>query len=790
MFFSALWRVKPMRAMASLSVPYNLKKRDDQMSDDKDKKSRRDEALRYHQNPRPGKLEINPTKPLSSQRDLSLAYTPGVAEPCREIADDPLNSYKYTNRANLVGVVTDGSATLGLGDIGALASKPVMEGKAVLFKHLAGVDAFDIELDTDNVEAFINCVRAMEPTFGGINLEDIAAPACFEIEERLSEQMKIPVFHDDQHGTAIITGAALLNALDLQDKEIDQIQVVFSGAGAAGVACAKLYESLGVPHSNIMFCDSTGVIHTGRDDLNEQKEQFVVETDKRTMADAFEGADVFVGVSVANIVSKEMVASMAERPIIFALANPDPEISYPDAMDVRDDLVMATGRSDFPNQVNNVLGFPFIFRGALDVAASSINEEMKLAAVHALADLAREEVPEVVSAAYDKESFRYGREYIIPKPFDPRALLRVAPAVAKAACESGVARQPIEDFADYKESLEHIQSASKGLIRGLINKARRDPKRIIFPEGSHHQILRAASLLVDEGIAQPVLMGNAEHICRRAKQHDIDLGDVEIFDPAEDERRDEMIRAYYELRQRKGVTLAEAKGRMSQDEVYAMMMLRKERVDGVVSGQTKAYAESLRPALRVVGVAEGVEHAAGAYIVVSREHGVKFFADTTVNIDPDARALAETALKTSQLARALDIDPKIAMLSYSAFGTSRHPAAAKVAEATKILREQYPELAIDGEMQADAALDPELRSESFDFAQLNGEANVLVFPNLDAGNISYKLIDKLGEADVIGPVLLGMKQAVNVLQRGSSVASIVNLTVLTVINAHEKQAEQ
>jgi malate dehydrogenase (oxaloacetate-decarboxylating)(NADP+) len=759
------------------------------MADEKDKKNRRDEALRYHEFPRPGKLEINATKPLSSQRDLSLAYTPGVAEPCREIAEEPLKSYRYTNRANLVGVVTNGSATLGLGDIGALASKPVMEGKAVLFKHLAGVDAFDIELDTDDVEAFINCVRTMEPTFGGINLEDIAAPACFEIEERLSQEMNIPVFHDDQHGTAIITGAALLNALELQDKEIDEIQVVFSGAGAAGVACAKLYESLGVPHEHIIFCDSTGVIHTGRDDLNEQKQQFAVETDKRSMADAFEGADVFVGVSVADIVSKEMVASMADRPIIFALANPDPEIPYPDAMEVRDDLIMATGRSDYPNQVNNVLGFPFIFRGALDVAASAINEEMKLAAVHALAELAQEDVPEVVSAAYDKESFRYGREYIIPKPFDPRALLRVAPSVAKAACDTGVARQPIEDFEVYRESLEHIQSASKGLIRGLINKAKRHPKRIIFPEGSHHQILRAASILVDEGIANPVLMGNAEHIEQRAKKHDIDLGSIEIFDPAEDEHREEMTRAYYEHRQRKGVSLAEAKGQMSQPEVYAMMMLRRGRVDGVVSGQTKAYAASLRPALQIVGVAEGVEHAAGAYIVVSREHGVKFFADTTVNIDPDARTLAETAVKTAELARALDVDPKIAMLSYSAFGTSRHPAAAKVAEATRILRERHPDLTVDGEMQADAALDPELRSESFDFTELEGEANVLVFPNLDAGNISYKLLDKLGETEVIGPVLLGMKQPVNVLQRGSSVASIVNLTVLTVLNAQEKELQ-
>ncbi|MFW6057985.1 MAG: NADP-dependent malic enzyme, partial [Persicimonas sp.] len=656
-------------------------------------------------------------------------------------------------------------------------------GKAVLFKHLAGVDAFDIELDVDNVEDFVNCVRALEPTFGGINLEDVAAPDCFEIEERLREALDIPVFHDDQHGTAIITGAALLNALELQKKDIAEIHVVFSGAGAADVACAELYESLGVPHDNILFCDSKGVIHTDREDLNEEKERFVRTTDRRTLADAMEDADVFMGLSVGGIVSQEMVTSMAERPIIFALANPDPEISYPDAMAVRDDLVMATGRSDYPNQVNNVLGFPYIFRGALDAAARAINEEMKLAAVHALADLTREDVPEAVSDAYESQTFSFGPEYIIPKPFDPRALLRVAPAVAKAAAESGVASRPIEDFAAYRARLERLQSASKALIRRLINKAKRDPKRIIFPEGDHHQIMRAASILVDEGIARPVLMGDAERIRRHARHHDIDLDDVEIFDPTHDERRDEMICALYDLRRRKGVTLAEAKSRMKQPEVYAMMMLESGRVDGVVSGLTKAYRESMRPALRVVGVADGVERAAGAYVVVSREHGIKFFADCTVNIDPDAQTLAEIAEKTSELAHALDVDPKIAMLSYSAFGTSRHPEATKVAEATRLLKERRPELHVDGEMQVDAALDPRLREESFDFAELTGEANVLVFPNLDAGNIAYKLVDKLCDTDVIGPVLLGMKKPVNVLQRGASVASIVNLTVLTVLNA-------
>jgi malate dehydrogenase (oxaloacetate-decarboxylating)(NADP+) len=753
------------------------------MSQDKDAKIREGEALEYHEKPRPGKFEIEPTKPLSTQRELSLAYTPGVAEPCREIAADPEASFRYTNRGNLVGVVSDGSATLGLGDIGPLASKPVMEGKAVLFKHLAGVDAFDIELDVDDVDALVACAAAMEPTFGGINLEDIAAPECFEVEERLRDKMSIPVFHDDQHGTAIITAAALLNALQLQEKSIEDIDVVFAGAGAAGIACARLYHSLGVPIERITMVDIDGVIHAGRDGaLNKYMRPFAHETDKRTLGEALEGADVFVGVSAGGIVSQEMVASMAERPIIFALANPNPEITYPEAMEVRDDLIMATGRSDYPNQVNNVLGFPFIFRGALDVAATTINEEMKKAAVEAIAELAQEEVPEVVSRAYGEEYFTFGPEYIIPKAFDPRALLRIAPAVARAAGESGVARRPIEDMEAYCETLERLQSKSKALVRRLINKAKNDPRRILLPEGGHDSILRAAQILVDEGIAHPVLLGDIDRITGRADELDIDLTGVELFDHRQDPRYDEMVQAYYERRQRHGVTENEAYSIMKHREPYAMMMVECGRADGVVSGVKKAYKESLRPALEIIGVEEDIERASGAYIVVS-ETGIKFFADTTVNIEPDANTLAEIAINASDLATAFDIEPRVAMLSYSNFGTSDHPMARKVSRAARILKEMRPDLPSDGEMQVEAALDADLRERDFGFSTLEGAANVLVFPDLDAGNIAYKLMYKLGEAEVIGPVLLGMAKPVNVLQRACSVSSIVNLTVITVLKS-------
>jgi len=741
------------------------------------------EALEYHEMEPPGKFEIRPTKPLSTQRELSLAYTPGVAEPCEEIAEDPLAAYRYTNRRNQVCVLSDGSATLGLGDIGPLACKPVMEGKAVLFKHLASVNAVDVELDIDGVEHFISCAKALEPTYSAINLEDIASPECFEIEERLREEMDIPIFHDDQHGTAIITGAALLNALELQDRAIDEIDVVFAGAGAAAIATADLYVSMGVDRDRITLCDSNGVVYEGREvAMNEHKEPYVRETDERTLGDAIEGADVLVGVATGGIVSQEMVASMADRPIIFALANPDPEITYPEAMEVRDDLIMATGRSDYPNQVNNVLGFPFIFRGAIDVSATAINDEMKLAAVEALAELAREEVPEVVSEAYGEDYFVFGPEYIIPKPFDPRVLLRVAPAVAEAACESGVARRPIDSVWSYREELERLQSESKALIRRLINKAKRSPQRIVFPEGDDERILRASRILVDEEIAEPVLLGEPDAVRETAERIDIDFDEIEILDHYEDDQFDEMVQRYYEHRQRKGITRAQARSKMRQRNHYGLMMLREGRADGVVSGVTRPYRETLRPAFETIGVQDRAERASGAYIVMA-DDGVKFFADTTVNIDPDSETIAQVAISTSELARAFEMTPRVAMLSYSNFGTSDHHCAERMAEATRIVKERRPDLEVDGEMQVGPALDEQLRAETFEFSELTDDANVFIFPNLDAGNIGYKLMQHLAGAEVIGPILLGMEKPVNVLALGSSVSSIVNLTVITALRA-------
>ncbi len=753
------------------------------MTDEKTS-ARRQAALDYHEHPKPGKIEVVPTKPLTSQRDLALAYSPGVAEPCREIVADPITAYRYTNRQNLVGIVTNGTATLGLGNTGALGAKPVMEGKAVLFKSLADLDAFDIELDVEDPKEFARCVKAMEPTFGGINLEDIAAPHCFAIEEELREAMDIPVFHDDQHGTAIISGAAFLNALELQDKKIDEVQVVFVGAGAGAIACARLYESLGVPVEHITMVDIHGVVYEGRTiEMDPYKGHFAHKTDKRTLADALDGADVMVGLSAGGIVSQEMVRSMADRPIIFALANPDPEITYPDVMDARDDAIVATGRSDFPNQVNNVLGFPFIFRGALDVGARRITESMKLAACQAIAALAKEEVPEVVAEAYNGEHLRFGERYIIPKPFDPRVLLRVAPAVAEAAMEEGVARTEVK-ISDYRERLERLQGLSKGLVRRMINVVRREKKRILFPEGDEDKIIKAAQILVDEGIAHPVLMGRESTIRDKAAALHVSLDGVEILEHESEPRFDEMVEAYYTLRQRKGITLADAHTYLRRREPYGMLMLREGRADGVVSGVTKPYQESLRPALEIVGVRAGVTRAAGMHVVVTRR-GPILFADTTVNIDPDHTTLAEIAIATADVARLLDLEPRVAMLSYSNFGTSRHDHASRVARATRLIKKRRPDLNVDGEMQVEFAVDPELRGDKFGFSTLEGDANVFIFPDLNSGNIGYKLLHQLGNSEVIGPILLGMDRPVNVLQLACSVNAIVNLTVVTCMQARQ-----
>ena len=745
---------------------------------------RKKDALDYHSKPVPGKFEIVPTKPLSSQRDLALAYSPGVAEPCLEIAENPLDVFKYTNRGNLVAVVSNGTATLGLGNIGALACKPVMEGKAVLLKSLAGIDTFDIELDAEDPDVFIQCVKAMEPTFGGINLEDIKAPECFYIEEQLKASMNIPVFHDDQHGTAIIASAALINAAHLQGKELSDLRVVFSGAGAAAMACANLMVSIGFDRAKITLTDIDGVIHSKRQGLNKYHQKFAVDTDKRTLGEVIEGADVFVGLSVGGILKKEMVAKMAPKPIIFALANPDPEITYPDATSVRDDIIMGTGRTDYPNQVNNVLGFPYLFRGALDVRATAISEKMKIAAVEAIAGLAREDVPETVLQAYGEERIKFGPEYIIPKPFDPRVLLRVAPAVALAATEEGIAQKPLKDVEAYREVLEASQALSKGVMRLLIRKARLHPKRILFPEGGQDKIMHAAQTLVDEGICVPVLMGDEKRIRARAAELDLDVSGCEIFDHREDPHRAAMVNALYKKRQRHGTTCEEARSRLRHREDYAMIMLDQDRADGIVSGISKNYGDSLRPGLEVIGTR--LDKAFGVHIVLTKS-GLKVFADTTVNIDPDAETLALIAIQAADLVRNFDMVPKVAMLSFSNFGQSQHPRARKVANAVRMVKQQRPDITIDGEMQVDPALDTDWREETFDFATLDTDANVLIFPVLDASNIAYKLMRHLGGAEVIGPILVGMNKPMNILDRAGSVSSIVNLATITAIQAQRRK---
>ena len=742
-------------------------------------------ALDYHSMGRKGKIEVISTKPCQTARDLSLAYSPGVAEPCLAIEKNPADAYKYTAKGNLVAVVSNGTAVLGLGNLGALAGKPVMEGKGILFKRFADIDVFDIELDTENPDEIIKACQLLEPTFGGINLEDIKAPECFYIEEKLKETMNIPVFHDDQHGTAIISAAALINALHLVGKKIEDIRIVVNGAGASANSCAKLAIALGVKPENMIMCDSKGVIYKGRTEgMNPYKELFAVDTPFRTLEEAVAGADVLYGLSVKGAFSPEMVRSMAKDPIIFAMANPDPEITPEEAYAVRSDVIIATGRSDYPNQVNNVLGFPFIFRGALDVHASSINEEMKLAAVQALASLAREEVPDSVCKAYGNLKFSFGRDYIIPKPFDPRVLLHVAPAIAKAAMESGVARQPIEDMQKYIEHLESTQGKSKEITRNIINKAKCDPKRIVFPEGDNEKILRAAKELIDEGIAVPILVGNEEKIRNAMAEIGIDLNGVSIIDPATCEKSEEYAQELFSLRQRKGLTLTEARRIITRKSRvhFGCMMVHQGDADSLLSGIDTHYPETIRPALEVIGKQEGLSSVHGLYMMVFKKK-VVLLADTTVCIDPTPEELAETAILAAEKARMLDIEPTVAMLSFSNFGSVNHPLTTKVKKAVEIVKKRAPELVVDGEMQSDTAVVTEILQKSFPFASLKEAANILIFPDLNSGNICYKLLRHLGEAEAIGPILMGMKKPVHVLQRGDDVNDIVNMAALAVVDA-------
>jgi len=747
-----------------------------------------EDALEYHRTDPPGKVEISTTKPTNTQRDLSLAYSPGVAAPCRAIRDNPEEAYTYTAKGNMVGVVSDGSATLGLGDIGPGASKPVMEGKGVLFKRFADIDVFDIELDHDNPAEMIRSISAMEPTFGGINLEDIKAPECFEIEEKLREQMSIPVFHDDQHGTAIISGAALLNAVDISDKTLDELDIVFSGAGASAIATARFYVSLGASRENITMCDSGGIITKARaeaGEVNEFKQEFASDHPEGSLADAMDGADVFVGLSVAGLVEQDMVRSMADNPIVFAMANPDPEIDYEDAKQARDDtVIVATGRSDYPNQVNNVLGFPFIFRGALDVRSTEINERMKVAAAEALADLAREDVPDAVVKAYGDQPIQFGSEYIIPKPLDPRVLFEVAPAVAQAAMESGAARKEL-DLDDYTERLEARLGKSREMMRVVLNKAKSDPKRVVLAEGDDEKMVRAAYQLVDQGIAKPVLIGDYGKIWETMERLGLSF-EPEIVDPDES-NLDSYADRLYELRKRKGVTRREA-GELIQDGNYlGSVMVEMGDVDAMLTGLMHHYPSALRPPLRVLGTAEDANYAAGVYMLTFKNR-VIFCADATVNQNPDEDVLEEVTRHTADLARRFNIEPRAALLSYSNFGSVKNDGTSKVRRAANELRKDPAvDFPVDGEMQADTAVVEEILNDTYSFSELDEPANVLVFPNLDAGNIGYKLLQRLGGAEAIGPMLVGMDEPVHVLQRGDEVKDIVNLAGVAVVDAQNQE---
>ena len=737
------------------------------------------DALDYHSEGRPGKTEVVPTKPCLTARDLSLAYSPGVAIPCNAIEANPADAYKYTNKGNLVAVVSNGSAVLGLGNIGALAGKPVMEGKGVLFKRFGHVDVFDIEIDTADPDEIIKFCQLLEPTVGGINLEDIKAPECFVVEKKLRETMNIPVFHDDQHGTAIIAAAGLINAAQLQGKDITKMKVVVSGAGAAAIACSKLIETLGVPLENFLLVDSKGVCYKGRTKgMNEYKEYFANETDKRTLADAMEGADLFLGCSVAGLVSKDMVKSMADKPIVFAMANPDPEITYQDALDARSDVIMATGRSDFPNQVNNVLGFPFIFRGALDIKATAINEEMKIAAANALAELARQPVTAEVAAAYGGEQFEFGPEYIIPKPFDSRVLAIVASAVAKAGCETGVAGDPITDWDAYRESLEGMHNKSLMVMHTIRSKAKAQLRKIVFAEGCDGRVLEACRISVDEGYCRPILLGNEENIRAKAEEIGFDLKGVTLKDPTSCPNLEPMAQMLFDERARKGYNYRKAWRMVQRPIHHGVMMLRSGEAEGMVCGATRSYVDSLRWILTLAEMRQGVSRVVGMHVLLI-ENKVYIFADTTVNFNPDSRLLAEIALMAASVARHFNLDPVVAMLSFSNFGDNDRPESRKVREAVRILNEEHPELNVDGEMHADVAILPGECDKSVPDCKVKGQANVLVFPDLQSGNIAYKLVGYLGEREVIGPLLIGLKQPINVVSTQSTVAEIVNMAAIS-----------
>ena len=750
---------------------------------------RKQQALEYHAKGRPGKIEVVPTKEAKTQRDLSLAYSPGVASPCLEIAANPDDVYKYTAKGNLVAVISNGTAVLGLGDIGPEAGKPVMEGKGVLFKIFADIDVFDIEINEKDPEKFVDIVKALEPTFGGINLEDIKAPECFYIEKRLKEEMRIPVMHDDQHGTAIISAAALLNACELQKKKIDKLKFVVSGAGAAAVACMKLYVALGARRENFWVYDSKGLVHESRNDLDELKKEFLAKGKNLSLTEALKDADVFIGLSKGGLLNKEMIKSMAKNPIVFAMANPDPEISWEDATETRKDIIMATGRSDYPNQVNNVLGFPYIFRGALDVRASTINEAMKLAAVKALAELTKSPVPDIVNMAYNESNISFGPTYIIPKPLDPRLLACVAPAVAKAAMESGVAKAPIQDWDRYKQELNKRLGLDNQVMRAIGSKARKNPNRIVFAEADNPKVLKAAQIVFDEGIGFPILLGNEDKIKKIAEENAVDLESLPIFDPRSDvteEKRNQYGELFLGKMGRKGFNAYEAKKIMKDRNHYGCMMVECGDADAMISGLTKNYPDTIRPAIEIIGMEEGVSKIAGMYMMLTKR-GPIFLADTTVNFNPTAEELAEITLLAAKEIRQFNITPRIAMLSYSNFGSSNSPEAKLVAKARKIIKEKAPALIVDGEMQASLAFNKELMQENYPFSELaDQDVNTLIFPNLSAGNIAYNLMKELGTADAVGPILLGLKKPVHILQLGSSIRSIVNMAAIAVVDAQLK----